>query len=160
MNIIKRIIRDIQGDFEDKYSFRTNISQFQIADMDSITISPHDGVTSALDSKIGGMPYLPEKFTYPMDLRSGRKESPLAFLAQINFSQMPPLEGFPKEGILQFYIGTDSLFGLNLKDPTDNAGFRVIYFREPIKQSRLLEEIPVRIEAEAELPVKRPLQIG
>lgn len=53
-------------------------------------------------------------------------------LAQINFRECPPLEGFPTSGYLQFYIAKDEtdLFGLNFDDQEAQTGFRVLYFRE------------------------------
>ena len=44
-----------------------------------------------------------------------RKLLPLRFLAQVNFSEMPPLDGFPTKGILQFYIAGENAHGLNFE---------------------------------------------
>ncbi|UUV17062.1 YwqG family protein [Fusobacteria bacterium ZRK30] len=52
-------------------------------------------------SKVGGEPYMPLGVTYPLNTIDGK---PLALLAQINFEEMPSLEGFPTKGILQFFI--------------------------------------------------------
>jgi len=54
--------------------------------------------------------------------------NPLFLLAQINFEEVPCLEGFPQEGILQFYIADDDFYGANWDNPTQQEGFRVIYF--------------------------------
>jgi len=51
-------------------------------------------------SKFRGMPYLPEGAAYPLDPHG----LPLTLLAQLNFEEMPALEGYPRKGILQFFI--------------------------------------------------------
>lgn len=76
-------------------------------------------------SKFGGLPYLPKGFEYP---KSWNDEY-LYLLAQINFAEVPHLEGFPDKGILQFYIAADEEFyGLDFENPTQQDNFRVLYF--------------------------------
>ncbi|MEG4490777.1 DUF1963 domain-containing protein [Microcoleus sp. D3_18_C4] len=84
-------------------------------------------------SKFGGLPYLPKGFEYPKT-PDGKY---LFLLAQLNFDEVPPLDGFPDRGILQFYIADDDLYGLNL-DNSVNADnhtiedqFKIIYFPHP-----------------------------
>ncbi|MEG4074110.1 DUF1963 domain-containing protein [Microcoleus sp. Pol14C2] len=84
-------------------------------------------------SKFGGFPYLPKGFEYP---KTGDGKY-LFLLAQLNFDEIPPLDGFPDRGILQFYIADDDLYGLNL-DNSSNADnhtiedqFKIIYFPHP-----------------------------
>ncbi|MEG4999264.1 YwqG family protein [Microcoleus sp. B4-D4] len=85
------------------------------------------------ESKFGGLPYLPKGFEYPKT-SEGKY---LFLLAQINFSEVPPLDGFPDRGILQFYILDNDVYGLdfdNLVDvdnPTVEDGFKIIYFPQP-----------------------------
>lgn len=78
-------------------------------------------------SKIAGFPYLPKNFDYPKT----DKGEYLYLLAQINFKEIPQLDGFPKQGILQFYLAKTELYGLDFYNPTNQAEFRVIYFPEP-----------------------------
>ncbi|MEG4586593.1 YwqG family protein [Microcoleus sp. MOSTC5] len=84
-------------------------------------------------SKFGGLPYLPKGFEYPKTA-DGKY---LFLLAQINFSEVPPLDSFPDRGILQFYIGDDDLYGLDLgnkvdlDNPTVKDRFKIIYFPQP-----------------------------
>ncbi|MGK7944071.1 MAG: YwqG family protein, partial [Microcystaceae cyanobacterium] len=67
----------------------------------------------------------PKTVNYP----TNREGDYLDFLAQINFAEIPQLENFPTQGILQFYIdGHDDLSGLDYDNPTSQDGFRVIYF--------------------------------
>lgn len=67
------------------------------------------GKTKPWESKCGGCPYLEKAEDYPRDT-NGR---PMMFLAQINFDEMPPLDGYPEHGLLQFYIGDDDCMGLD-----------------------------------------------
>jgi len=75
-------------------------------------------------SKLGGLPYMPKGSEYPTD----SKGNPLFLLAQINFAQVPELEGLPQEGILQFYIADGDNYGLDFDNPTQQDRFRVLYF--------------------------------
>ena len=53
-------------------------------------------------SKVGGRPYLVQPDDHPVD----RFGNPLAFIAQLNFAELPNLLGFPGQGLLQFFITT------------------------------------------------------
>ena len=55
------------------------------------------------DSHLGGVPYVPRGGQIPTDGDGNQ----LWLCAQINFSQMPRLEGFPDKGLLQFFLCTD-----------------------------------------------------
>jgi len=77
-------------------------------------------------SKFFGYPYLPKGFTYPLDVN----KNPMALLAQINFDEAPPLDGFPTTGILQFFITNDDMMGMTYEfqhPPIQQHGYRVIY---------------------------------
>ncbi len=91
--------------------------------------------TTVLDSKIGGAFYVPENMTAPVDENTGR---PLFLLAQINFAECPHLEDFPTEGLLQFFIFNNDLYGLNFDDQTKQSSWRVRY----IEKLPDLENIP------------------
>ena len=82
--------------------------------------------TTLWQSKIGGQPYLPKNIDFPKT----SKGEHLAFLAQINFDEMPPLSPFPRTGILQFYIHGDDMYGLNMENPTAQDFFKVLYFEQ------------------------------
>ena len=80
------------------------------------------------DSKFGGLPYWPSDMEYPTD-KYGEK---LVLLAQINFDKAKLYDHrLPKHGILQFFISTDELSGVDFEDPTSQENFRVIYHAEP-----------------------------
>lgn len=53
-------------------------------------------------SKVGGHPYLVDAQLHPLDSIG----NPLAFIAQLNFSDLPSLPGYPTQGLLQFFVST------------------------------------------------------
>ena len=181
---------------------------------------PVKGEAKPWNSKIGGMPYMPRGFEYPLDetdltvvvegqqpaikpeatagvfagvggdspvvsvakpeVTSGqeatsqpdeiegqagkveeREKMPLRFLAQLNFSEMPPLEGFPTKGILQFYISGEGSYGLNFEDRVGQHGFRVIYHEEVMEdESALLSTLPTdAVDWEDAFPVEDELRL-
>ncbi|MGD1918732.1 MAG: YwqG family protein [Pleurocapsa sp.] len=78
-------------------------------------------------SKFGGLPYMPKGFDYP----KSNDDEYLYLLAQINFAEVPNLEGLPPKGILQFYLAADDdLYGCDFDNPLVQDKFRVIYFPE------------------------------
>lgn len=103
-------------------------------------------------SLIGGTPYLLKVEDYPRNSAG----DPLFFLAQINFSEVPCLPGLPSKGLLQFYIEDGDLWGLDLVDPFNQEGFRVIYHADVVESpGRLIrdfsfltpfEDVPLRSE--------------
>ncbi len=101
------------------------------------------------ESKLGGCPYLKSINDYPFD-DSGE---PMMFLAQINFEEMPPLEGFPEKGLLQFYIANTEDYGYD--EPV-----KVIYIEEYDKdETKLLSENPYQSEIEENLPFEMECRI-
>lgn len=103
-------------------------------------------------SKAGGRGYLPKKMEYPKN----EDGTPLTLLAQINFSEMPNLECFPKTGLLAFYHDyLDDLTGLDFDDQTKQNGFRVLYFETVDEPSYSVEEQDALFESvdEAGVPV-------
>jgi uncharacterized protein YwqG len=78
-------------------------------------------------SKFAHYPYLPLDFDYPKDA-TGEFMYPLA---QLNFSEIPPLPGFPTSGYLQFYIAAfDDVYGIDFNDLQHQKNFRVLFFEE------------------------------
>lgn len=89
------------------------------------------------DSKVGGVPYLPLGEEWPLD----SCDDPLAFLAQIDCADLTPLPGFPHEGLLQFFIGTDIVMGTS---DEEQRGFRV-YYRESVDDAVTEEDVAARM---------------
>ena len=85
--------------------------------------------TTVFDSKMGGVPYFPKGMEYPTVREGEHAGKPLYFLAQLNFGKLPKIEGFPTEGILQFFAGGDGSgdYGMSWKDKCDQNAFRVLF---------------------------------
>lgn len=107
-----------------------------------IKMHPAKEKCTLYNSKIGGMPYLPIDFPYPTESLEEEQERPLRLLAQVNFEEMPPLEGFPTTGMLQFYISDGGMYGLNFEELTLQKGFRVIYHEKVDKEAELISALP------------------
>jgi hypothetical protein len=60
------------------------------------------GETGERESKFGGKPFIPKGFDYPTI-----KGKPMVMIAQLNFAELPHLEGYPEEGLLQIYLEYD-----------------------------------------------------
>ncbi|EOR02988.1 DUF1963 domain-containing protein [Acinetobacter sp. ANC 3926] len=101
----------------------------------TMQLTPCDELT-LWQSKIGGQPYLPLDATYPVDSNG----NPLALLAQFNFAEIPNLPNFPNQGILQFYIAADDLYGMNFDDQQQQSGFKVLYFDHVLEDVSQLKQ--------------------
>ncbi|UYC10691.1 YwqG family protein [Xanthomonas sp. CFBP 8445] len=95
-----------------------------------------------LASKVGGRPYWTGDKPYP----HAADGQPLALLAQIDLARMPPLPGYPRQGMLQFFIGGDDFYGANLGDAridlaalSEQRNFRVVYWPQPKASARQVE---------------------
>lgn len=73
--------------------------------------------TSPHQSMIGGQPALPPGVAYPTDANG----KPMVHLVQINFAEMPPLEGFPTSGLLQVFFEQGDLMGLTFESGAPKA---------------------------------------
>ncbi len=113
------------------------------------------GEPSLRDSKIGGIPYWPKGMEYPLDSRG----KPLYLLAQLNFEQLPKLEGFPQTGLLQFFIAENDVHGMDFDDGESGTGHRVIYHEKILKYNENLETHKAS-EKRAMLPLYSGSPIG
>ncbi|GGK31550.1 hypothetical protein GCM10008955_26740 [Deinococcus malanensis] len=110
--------------------------------------SPPRPTMSPWTSKLGGVPYRPLGSAWPL----ASDGQPLAFLAQLNFAELPPLAGFPQQGIVQFFIRDDDFYGANfdgaldMTSLADDANYRVLYHPEVIPDPAGLEQtLPVGV---------------
>ncbi|MDR3228420.1 MAG: DUF1963 domain-containing protein [Puniceicoccales bacterium] len=98
--------------------------------------------TTIYDNKFGGIPYWPKDLDYPHDA----DDNPMPLLAQLNFEKLPPLEGFPKKGILQFYISGKRFGPADLPSPPDilssTKNMRVVYHKEIVTRKTALGTPP------------------
>ena len=83
--------------------------------------SPNLAIT---DSKFGGIPYLPKGATLP----TARNGKPLFMLAQINCSQWPENNIYPKKGLLQIWVAANGKYAGNQYNPYSPHTQRVIYY--------------------------------
>jgi uncharacterized protein YwqG len=113
--------------------FREKIESTQRS---TVRIYPKAGISPQVtQSKIGGTPYWLQTMDYPRGV-DGRT---LFFLAQLNFAEIPPLEGYPSKGLLQFFIADDDLYGLDLDNPGQAQNYRVVFHPEPKDDLSTLE---------------------
>lgn len=91
-----------------------------------IACSPKNrpAVGAVTASRFGGRPAWP-KDQPPL---AGQNGKPMIFLAQINFEEAPPLEGFPDSGLLQFFVDDDDVNGCEF--PSRNGQGCAIIYRE------------------------------
>lgn len=82
-----------------------------------------DNDSDPFTSKLGGTFYSPPGFAWPLT----NQHQPMWPLAQLNFAELPHLDGFPDRGILQFFIAGDDMYGIDFDDLTSQTGFRVVY---------------------------------
>jgi uncharacterized protein YwqG len=79
------------------------------------------------ESSFGSYPFIPVGFSYPVD----KDGNPMIPLAQLNFSEIPPLKDYPAKGILQFYISDNDTYGIDFDDQFNPDSFKVIYIENP-----------------------------
>ncbi|MCM1506529.1 MAG: YwqG family protein [Ruminococcus flavefaciens] len=84
-----------------------------------------DTKPSIFESKAGGLGYIPHDKDFPTDSNGTQ----LRLLAQIDCADIQ-LDGFMNKGLLQFWILCDDIYGIDFDNPTNQDGFRVIYYPE------------------------------
>lgn len=119
-----------------------------------LTLQP-EGPCGLLDSKVGGLPYWDPALPYPTDSKGNK----MTLLAQLNFAQLGTEAPLPAQGLLQFFIGQDDVFGIDFDQPDRQKNFRVVYHPEPdpaltLEQIQALE-LPTHVEADLCTPVIR-----
>ncbi|MDN4163246.1 YwqG family protein [Nocardioides abyssi] len=82
----------------------------------------------ALRSQVGGLPFLPAGGTWPRD-HEGR---PMDFLVQVDLAEVPPVPGFPRAGLLQWFVRSDELHGMDLDDAPETGGLTVRWHDEAV----------------------------
>lgn len=101
----------------------------------SLDISSHGDdkdMSKRTASKFGGIPYWPKDMEWP-----SYNGDPMLLVAQLNFSQLPHIDGFPTSGILQFFAINDEWYN-------SSSGEHVCVFHKDIinDPSRLMINVP------------------
>ncbi len=109
------------------------------------------GETTVFDSKMGGVPYFPKNMEYPTVREGEFAGEPLRLLAQLNFGSLPKLEGFPTEGILQFFAFPDDIYGADFDDLRNQNFYRIIYHENVITDTSVLIDSVPEIEIDDDL---------
>ena len=95
-----------------------------------------DGAIPVGASRLGGLPDLPPKETWP-----AMKSAPMSFVGQIRLQDAHGMDGaaaLPAGGLLSFfYDASQQTYG---SDPNDRAGFSVLYF-DAAAQARLVHQV-------------------
>lgn len=118
-------------------------SKFEATRREVVLVSLRVGEDSRWTSKIGGTPYLRRGEMLP----KSAKQQPLHLLVQINFSEVPPIKGFPEKGLLQIFIAADEYYGANFYDKlseeilAEQKNFRVVFHQEVITDAAKLEPL-------------------
>lgn len=123
-----------------------------------VTFTLHKGESDVLSSKIGGVPFIPQGGKYPVHTDNGKR---LHFLMQLNFSEAPHLQGYPENGILQFFIANDGNYGVNWADPQCQNSWRVLYHADitcPMPIEAVKKLMPVVEGNSSTLPFALPGQ--
>jgi uncharacterized protein YwqG len=127
-------------------------SHVKAAGLPSLVISAQPGMGAPDGNKFGHIPCLPQGYDYPKD-DAGEYLFPLA---QFNFAQMPELPGFPREGLLQFYISMDDNLD-HFDEELTTPSVKVLYFApDEIAKPMLDFSALEHLFKDASRPVKVP----
>lgn len=130
-------------------------NQIESSVVNSIWITPSEGIPSLTDSKFAGYPYIPKSHLYPKD--SNGEYMPL--LAQINFAQLPSTPHLPKRGLLQFFISKKFCNPAGRKEEfLFQQDFKVRYFPSLLKEYQLTEDFPLFV-MNKEFPIQKEMKL-
>ncbi|MEC7119058.1 MAG: DUF1963 domain-containing protein [Pseudomonadota bacterium] len=105
-------------------------------------------------SRLGGIAYLPSDATHPTS-PTGQK---LSLLAQINFAEMPALDGFPDSGLLQIFIdSTHSTYGLEFDAESfklPQSPFHQVMFWPDLTHADTWKQSPVDQQDDFGMPIR------
>ena len=111
------------------------LEKFMISSIKVETQSAQESDFHLGESKIGGVPHLPEGFEWPV-----YGDRSLGFIAQLNLADIAPFDRdnrLPHKGILYFfYEGGEEVWGF---DPKDKGGFKVVHYKGDLDNLRITE---------------------
>lgn len=95
----------------------THIRQTTALILTPIEVKPGSKISaSPSGSRIGGPAFVSDSWPWPI----APNGKPFLHLAQINLAEVPEREGYPTEGLLQFFIANDGDYGMNWDDYPGN----------------------------------------
>jgi uncharacterized protein YwqG len=83
-------------------------------------------------ARIGGPAWLAGGESWPLDAEGKRLE----FVAQYDLSRLPPLTGFPRQGVARFFVGRSDIFGVDFDAP-DRSDIKILWHNGPQVGGRL-----------------------
>lgn len=96
------------------------------------------------DSKLLGTPFFPADIVYPED-KSGK---PMILALQLNFEQVPHIENFPKDGILQLFLSPGNWH---------DEDYKIVYFgKEDLHRHPITDFSFLKPEDFEEMPIYKP----
>jgi uncharacterized protein YwqG len=114
-----------------------------------VGISLGGAATRPTESFLSGHPYLPPGVGWPEGI-----DGPQLFVGQLNFADFAAPAGFPRSGLLQWFVGADSSWGLDSASAFGAAGFTVRWYADPVEVGSPPPDSPTPNDAYDELPME------
>lgn len=93
----------------------------------------NDDISMLVKSKLGGTPYWPADMKWPK-----YKDENMFLFAQLNFDEIPHIDGYPKSGIVQIFTVDDQWY----ESTSHDKRYKIIYHEKPDVKARQIESIP------------------
>ena len=116
------------------------------------------GTPGPTTSYLGGSPYLPPGSDWPVD-----DHGPQLFVGQVSWAEVPARGegapglqemGFPRSGMLQWFVSADDTWGLSFDDDQGATGFTVRWFDDLPAPGRLDPHTPPVTGPDADHPLE------
>ncbi len=155
----KEAAQNVENTTEEVFTEADLMRCLALSKMKTVKIEaiPHENLPLTA-SKFIGTPYFPKTMEYPKDSQN----QPMILLAQLNFAETPPLENYPIEGILQFFISANhDYFGSDmdsydyfgkLTNKNEDVNYKIIYHSVIIENLSQVET-PIFNFEETNLPI-------
>ena len=93
--------------------------------------------TSTAAARLGGDVWFADGEKWPV----GADGAKLEFVAQYDLARLPPLDGFPSQGVARFFVGRNDIWGGDFDAP-DRSNVRVLWHDGPQSGGRLEPPLP------------------
>ncbi|MGQ2929919.1 MAG: YwqG family protein [Sphingopyxis sp.] len=87
--------------------------------------------------RLGGPAWVADGAEWPLDAAA----RPMDFVAQIDFIDLPPLDGFTSRGMLQFFLPCEDIMGADFDEPA-NSAIRLVWHPAGLPAGRLVDAPP------------------